>query len=46
MHPQLDELVALLLQKETVDQSQIADILGPRPTNTEETMSLTAELSL
>jgi cell division protease FtsH len=45
MRPQLDDLVALLLQKETIDKSQIAKILGPRPTLTKESMRLTAEPS-
>ncbi|MCB9419926.1 MAG: ATP-dependent zinc metalloprotease FtsH [Ardenticatenaceae bacterium] len=43
---QLDELVDLLLQKETVDQNQLAGILGPRPTITKESMGLSTELSL
>jgi cell division protease FtsH len=46
VRPQLDELVALLLQKETVDKNQLANILGPRPTTPEENTSLKAELSL
>jgi cell division protease FtsH len=43
MRPQLDELVSLLLQKETLDKSQLANILGPRPTLKEEDTSLTTE---
>jgi len=43
MRPQLDDLVVLLLQKETIDKSQLANILGPRPTITEESMNLSAE---
>ncbi|MFL7870370.1 MAG: hypothetical protein AB8I58_16200 [Anaerolineales bacterium] len=43
MRPQLDDLVVLLLQKETLDNSQLANILGPRPTITEESMNLSAE---
>jgi cell division protease FtsH len=43
MRPQLDELVSLLLQKETLGKSQLANILGPRPTLKEEDTSLTTE---
>jgi cell division protease FtsH len=43
MRPQLEDLVALLLQKETVDEGQLADVLGPRPTLTEQNTSLAAQ---
>ncbi|MEJ2746963.1 MAG: ATP-dependent zinc metalloprotease FtsH [Anaerolineae bacterium] len=46
MRSQLDDLVVLLLQKETIDQSQIANILGPRPAIKEGDMSSVVELNL
>jgi cell division protease FtsH len=46
MRSQLDDLVTLLLQKETVDKSQMANILGLRPTITEESMNWATELNL
>jgi cell division protease FtsH len=42
MRAQLDALVALLLKEETLGESQLANILGPRPTVKEEDKSLTA----
>jgi ATP-dependent Zn protease len=37
----LDELVSILLQEETIDQDTLVQILGPRPEVTEEVPHVT-----